>query len=297
MDPNMLIEALKDVKSPFSILFIATLTGAIVRVLKTKSLNEWLDGEGTPKWMKAIPKRALPYLAIVFAGGLTFLDAWLNAKADPMQALSLALFGAVLSGGTAVGGHETIAKFLAALSSVKPPPAATGDDAPKTPRSPDGNAGPYRTAIKIDPPVITVDVPAGASMEETRKKVLESMHAAGWTGIVFKSIAVAAVAVLMAACGFLTPKTVTDLVLKAADIACLETGKGAAFDVPEEAAKACEIATDPIIQDIIKNLVGQRVAAKRAGFVWTAGGGHIETARDGGACAHQDAALCDGGAR
>lgn len=82
-------------------------------------------------------------------------------------------------------------------------------------------------------------------------------------------------------CGIFTPKTVLDLVLRAADIACLETGKGSAFGDSEAAADACGIARDPVLRDIVHNLVGQREAAKRAGFMWPADAG-ADAARDGG---------------
>lgn len=74
--------------------------------------------------------------------------------------------------------------------------------------------------------------------------------------------------VVLSACGLLSPKSVVDAVLSVSDLACLETGKGSRTDDPDAAAIACELAKDPVIRNVVRNLVGQRVAAKRAGFVW-----------------------------
>lgn len=71
-----------------------------------------------------------------------------------------------------------------------------------------------------------------------------------------------------AGCGLFSPKNVLDVVLKASDVACLMTGDGSKTDDPDAAAIACKLAQDPTLRDIAKQLVGQRVAAKRAGFVW-----------------------------
>lgn len=88
--------------------------------------------------------------------------------------------------------------------------------------------------------------------------------------------------ILPACKGVRTALDVADVVLSAKDIACLEDGEGSRFTDAKEAATACKIAnaTAPLL-DLIRNLIGQREAAKRAGFVWGGGAKPADAGADG----------------
>ena len=68
-----------------------------------------------------------------------------------------------------------------------------------------------------------------------------------------------------------TAGDVTRGILKAADLFCLLSGKGASFDDPRAAASACDIVDDlPELLPVIEGLIPVRNAARaRAGVVYT----------------------------
>lgn len=125
---------LKNPTSAQALIFFAFVTGAIVRVLKTKTVSELLDA-APPDWIKRVPKWLLPYLALVIGFAVTTLNAKLNAHKAWPDSLLDGLMGLVVSGGTAIGGHETIGK-LVGLFLYKPkgpinqPAQLPGPDAP-----------------------------------------------------------------------------------------------------------------------------------------------------------------------
>lgn len=63
-------------------------------------------------------------------------------------------------------------------------------------------------------------------------------------------------------------RTVSDVVLTGANIACLEN-EAAPFTTAEEAEVACRILTNPAVRDIVQRLLSQKRAARRAGFRWS----------------------------
>lgn len=236
------LAALRDVKNPTTLVAVAVVTGAIVRILKTKKFGDLLDRVPV-SWVKRIPSWLLPWTAVAFAFLITFLDGWLNGKMPLPDALVAGIVGSVLGGGAAIGGHETVVRQISNMVGKGDGP----DDERKTPTVEDAKPPPTPPASNR-----TVFVAGGLMI----------------------------CAFFVASCGILTPKNVTDLVLKAADIACLEEGKGANIVDPDAAAVACGIAQDPVLRDIIRRLVAQREAAKRNGFVW--GGDAGVESKDGG---------------
>jgi hypothetical protein len=60
-------------------------------------------------------------------------------------------------------------------------------------------------------------------------------------------------------------RDVTDAALSVAQLVCVETS-----DLVDEEAlsTACKIANTPLLRSILHALVGQRVAARRAGYAW-----------------------------
>lgn len=299
MTPEMLqiLETLKDVKNPFTFVGIAVVVGAVVRLLKTKTIGDWLDA--TPKWLpiNRIPKERLPDVALFVGGAITFLDGWLNGKLSIGSALLYAVVGAVLGGGGASLGHQVVAKRLTLATEDPPPPAGPSRRDPEDEglkRSPYREPAPSQLELARPkrPPIAAPDpiTISDRSIVETRG--FARVVTVAFSGFVFFCMASAP------GCGLFSPKSVVDAVLKASDIACLMTGDGSKSDDPDAAAIACKLAQDPVLRELAKNLVGQRVAAKRAGFVWkpvavgadglpatdNGDGGIVETAatKDGG---------------
>lgn len=133
-DLQPLFDALKDVKNPFTILALAAFVGGLVRVLKTKPVGDFLDSL-PPAWLKAIPKTSLPYVAVGIAIVIASLDARLNAHLPWGQALLTGALGGILSGGTAIGGHETLAKAISLFlkhDGPMPMPPAPPQNPPST---------------------------------------------------------------------------------------------------------------------------------------------------------------------
>lgn len=275
----LLFEALKDVKNPFTLVGIAVIVGAVVRLLKTKTVGDWFAA--TPDWLplNRIPKKNLPDVALFFGGLITFLDGWLNGHLSVGTSLLYAVVGAVLGGGGASIGHQVVAKRLAANEDPLPPKGPSVKD-PDEALKGDGSLKkhPYREPAIADakrppklPPIIAAGPiviherkPAVVPAPPPMKPVLERRGFFQPAWLAFGALSM----IVLSACGIFSPKTVLDVVLKASDVACLMTGDGSKTDDPDAAAIACKLAQDPTIREIAKNLVGQRVAAKRAGFVW-----------------------------
>lgn len=77
-------------------------------------------------------------------------------------------------------------------------------------------------------------------------------------------------------------KTVKDDALTAADLFCVATST---FLDVAAVSEACHIVDSPAVRDVLRNLIGQREAAKRAGFVWPAmadGGAPRDASTEGG---------------
>lgn len=153
---NAPIEA---VSNPLTLGSIALAVGAIIRILKTKAVGDWLDA--LPRaWLKRIPKRALPWLALALGVVLAFVDLTLNEHLH-WKAAIVPSFAGVLAGAAAVGGHETIAKLLGSFAYK-----------PKGPIDAKGPAGPDPDAEKRDddhdddmtPPGGTTPLVIGAAM-------------------------------------------------------------------------------------------------------------------------------------
>lgn len=242
-DTQIIFDSVKDVHSPFTLIFLAALVGAIVRVLKTKKVGDLLD---VLPLVKRLPPESLPWVAVFLGGVLAGLDAKLNAHLPISQAISMGLIGAVLSGGTAIGGHETVAKLLGSL---------TGGNSNTTAPPP---------PPKVDPPA---DPPAAS---------LRSM--VGWWGVF-----TLALVIVLSGCSLFTQgnaKTVKDAVLSTSDIACIE--ESPLLDV-DEVATACHVLKSPLVREILRRLIGQREAAKRAGYTWQPMGvTETVTAKDAG---------------
>jgi hypothetical protein len=218
-------DALKDVRNPSTMLVLALSVGALVRVLKSKKVGDILDAIPL-SFVKRIPKAWLPWLSVGIGGALTMLDAKLNAGLAWGPAMQVALMGAVLSGGAAVGGHETIAKLFS-----------------KTASADDGRAAPPKDNEPTRP--------GGLSLRAALLGAAVTWCVLGLSGCDLLRSSAA--------------KTAKDVVLTAADIACVEDSP---LMTAEETAAACGILMNPFVRELLDNLIGQREAARRAGFVW-----------------------------
>lgn len=105
------MQELKDALGPGGwIAFVALVVGFLVRLLKADKLNALLAKFNIP----AIPKMALPWVALALGFVLTTFDAKL-AGATWGAALTAGFWG-IFSGGLAVAGNETVATGVAKLS-------------------------------------------------------------------------------------------------------------------------------------------------------------------------------------
>lgn len=135
-----MLDYLKNVNSPTTLATIAVVVGMMVRVLKTKKVSDLLDSVPAA-WIARVPKKYLPWVAVVLGMLITFLDAKFNTKMPTKDAAILALNG-ILAGGTAIGGNETIMKLLTIFKASpnmpdEPPPGAPkGSEAPLPPVAP-----------------------------------------------------------------------------------------------------------------------------------------------------------------
>jgi hypothetical protein len=94
---------------------LALLVGAIIRLLKADSLNLFLATLSLPP----IPKRALPWLAVVLGFALAALEALLRGAKAP-EAIAQGLYG-IFSGATAVGGDQTVGKLVEGSKNTQEP--------------------------------------------------------------------------------------------------------------------------------------------------------------------------------
>lgn len=131
---------LNNIQNPFTLAFIALIVGGIVRILKTKKVGDWLDALPVG-FVNRIPKRALPWLATGLGVVIAYLDLVLNAHLG-WKAAIVPSFAGVLAGAAAVGGHETLAKFLGQFIYQ-----------PKGPSDPQGPLGPDP---EVKPPIVLV---------------------------------------------------------------------------------------------------------------------------------------------
>jgi len=121
---------------PATLAMIALFVGGIVRLMKGKRASAILDAFPAA-WVKAIPARALPWIAVALGVVVTAVDARLNGGLTSWREAIFVAISGVLAGGTAVAGHETVAK----LAKKKAPPTP-----PTTPAS---------AETLTPPPVIT----------------------------------------------------------------------------------------------------------------------------------------------
>lgn len=211
-----------NVANPFTLVYLAVIVGALARLLKTKTMGQILDSVPL-SFVKSIPPRVLPWVAVALAGLIALGDARLNGHLSWKDAGLMGLLGAVLGGGSAIGGHETIAKLVGAVL----PSVATkkDDDTPKPPI-----AGGMVTILAV------------------------------WV------LASGAVMVGNLGCTRQQARAVTDAAFLTIDqVLCVEGS-----ELVEESAIAalCAIADAAPLRSVLRSLIGQRVAAKRAGFVW-----------------------------
>ena len=121
---SQILDVLRDVRSPFTYVALAVFVGGVVRALKTQTAARVLENLGKIfPFVRAMPPKAARWVAVALAFVVVLLDARLNAGLPWQSALVYAVVGAVLSGGGAIGGHETVAKTIASLLS---PPGASG---------------------------------------------------------------------------------------------------------------------------------------------------------------------------
>ena len=113
---------------------LAIVVGLVVRVLKSKRMNDWLDA-APPEWVKPIPRAWLPWIAVLLGALVTTADGWTHGSIHTWrEALEVVLSG-LMAGSAAVAGNETLGRALAkpaAVVPVEPPPP---EPAPETPKS------------------------------------------------------------------------------------------------------------------------------------------------------------------
>jgi len=126
----------------FTLAFFAVLVGGLVRFLKSAAGDQLL---------KRIPKSWPAWTAVAIGFALNFLNARLNVHETWTNALLVGLAGAVLSGGGAIGGDQTLAKLLAPFLTM--PPSDSDKKKQDDPPKPGGLA---RTALRaLDFTIVT----------------------------------------------------------------------------------------------------------------------------------------------
>lgn len=85
-----------------TIAFIAVVVGFLIRLLKADKLNEALAKFGIP----AVPKLALPWLALALGAGAMLLDS--KIAGHTWQEAAIAAFYGLLAGAGAIAGAETV---------------------------------------------------------------------------------------------------------------------------------------------------------------------------------------------
>lgn len=243
---------ISNVANPFTLAYLAVLVGGLCRLLKTKTASQiiaWLP----PDDLKMIPPTAIPWIAVAVAGLAALGNAKLNAHTDWPHALALGLMAAVLSGGTAIGGHETLGK-LAGLIFAKPTPPS--NDAP--PAQPPTGGGSLSRRMFVAAAATLILVAAFASPPTLSTPMAGAELAAGCTAA--------------------EAKTAKDVALTIADFACI-----AASDLTDVPAliKACNLIESPALKAFLDTAVGEREAAKRSGFRWPGPAKSLDAGRDG----------------
>ncbi len=142
-----MLEMLKNPTSPQTLAAVALFVGAVVRMLRTKTVSQLLDA-APPEWIKRIPKDYLPWIAVGIGPLLVFLDAHFNAGHTWLDS-GLESIAGLLAGGTAVGGHETLGK---AVGKVIYKPAGPLDPPPDDMEAKPTNAAPESPAEPPSPP-------------------------------------------------------------------------------------------------------------------------------------------------
>lgn len=103
-------------------MLIALAVGGAVRIIKTDTMSAWLE-KMPPSWIGAVPKGALPWLALFLAMVVSVVDAlWVSKTAGTWQEALVAVVQGVFSGSLAIAGHETLAKTVGKVVKLPPPP-------------------------------------------------------------------------------------------------------------------------------------------------------------------------------
>lgn len=215
------------------VLFGALLVGLLLAVAK----QGWLSAR-IQAWL---PPVALPYYAVGL-GILTLMVADIKSGKTWQQAL----FDGVAAGIAAVFAHETVIEGLRGGKEIIP---ARWPD--KTPPA----QGPFRENANPTPP----DSKAPPANMRIFSRVIFPFGAC-----IFLIVS------WISGCTQQGAKTATTVALDVVQMACIEASQ---LTTAQEVATACKIDQDltPALQQFLNDLIGQREAAKRAGFHWTAG--------------------------
>lgn len=91
---------LDGLNTPETMATVAVLVGGAVRLLKIEALRE------------RIPKKALPWIAVVLGVGVSVVAAWQGGHLGSAREVLSAVLEGALSGGGAVAGNETVVNAM-----------------------------------------------------------------------------------------------------------------------------------------------------------------------------------------
>lgn len=109
---------------PQHMVYIALAIGGVIKVLKTDVMSNWLNKLPTT-WINAIPKWALPWLALFLSMVVSVVDLKLTIPSSTWKDAIAVTVQGVFSGSLAIAGHETLAKTVGKFIKLPPVPPAS----------------------------------------------------------------------------------------------------------------------------------------------------------------------------
>lgn len=164
-----LMQLVKNPTKAQTMIFVAVVVGGLVRLMRTKKMNEWIAMIPDDR-VKGLPKWAPKYLALALGFTIMMLNAKLNAGQSWGDAIISAVEAGLGAGGIAIGGHETLGKFIGALiykphGPITPPPPLVEPETPGGAKTATEEAKPDATDTEVPPVLQTNSGPKSGTLQ------------------------------------------------------------------------------------------------------------------------------------